>query len=348
MASIRTRIGKYQASVSVGGKRKTRTFPTEKEAQLWALQQEVYGGEDTQDRAIDPSMRVAMDKYVAEVVPNMRDVQKNRSYAKFLAQPKWTALPLSEVTSEMLCDWRDERYKMVSTKTVKSNFMFYRTVINYYYGKFNLESPNKLFRSIKLRPAHTREVQRLDDWEVDKLKEHVPTYRNGGFMPLLIDFALETGMRKGEMLKLEWSMVDFERGWLNLAGRITKTGQPRRIPITRKCEDAIKSYRELDEMGKAVYRTSAYFKTEQGLKRVFTVGDTQHREVWEKTKHAAGYGHLHWHDLRHEAISRLFDKGLTMPEAQSISGHATMEELTRYSHASGASVLAKLRGGNND
>lgn len=56
----------------------------------------------------------------------------------------------------------------------------------------------------------------------------------------------------------------------------------------------------------------------------------------------AGIEDLHFHDLRHEAISRLFELGLTAPEVASISGHKTVGQLFRYAHASQASVRQKL------
>jgi integrase len=56
----------------------------------------------------------------------------------------------------------------------------------------------------------------------------------------------------------------------------------------------------------------------------------------------AGIGDLHFHDLRHEAISGLFERGLTVPEVALISGHRDMRMLLRYSHAMREAALEKL------
>ena len=346
MAYIRQRSGKYQAIVKKDGCRFSKTFTTEKEAQLWALQTEMDDNikGDTPHEEQSPTMRIVLEKYIEEVVPHTANPQSEASYNTFLSNQSWCDIPLDELDVETLSRWRDMRYRTCQPKTVKSNFMAYRTAINYWYGKFDLESPNKVFRQVKLRNASERFVPRLSDDEITHIKSFMPQKLAGQFLPLLIDFAVETGMRRGEMLKLEWKMVDLQRKWLNLAGHITKTGKPRRIPLTIKCEDAIVTFKQLDDERKATHRRGSFFSTDAGRDRVFTVGTTQLREVWEKTKNAAGYSHLHWHDLRHEAISRLFEKGMTMIEVQSISGHDTIEELTRYSHANDTSVFEKMRG----
>jgi integrase len=66
------------------------------------------------------------------------------------------------------------------------------------------------------------------------------------------------------------------------------------------------------------------------------------RLVWERVKKRAGIVDLRFHDLRHEAISRFFEKGLTTPEVALISGHRDTRMLLRYSHAIRERVLEKL------
>ena len=146
------------------------------------------------------------------------------------------------------------------------------------------------------------------------------------------------------MLKLEWPMVDFKRKVINLPGRITKTGKPRTIPMSVGCEDALVALRELVAAGKAVYRLNPRFKTGEGKLRVWPVTIDGLRKVWMTCRIKTNMEHLHWHDLRHEGISRLFELGLTVPEVKSVSGHATFEELERYSHATASQVMSKLRG----
>ena len=146
------------------------------------------------------------------------------------------------------------------------------------------------------------------------------------------------------MLKLEWPMVDFKRKLINLPGRITKTKKPRTIPMSHKCEAALLAIQALVAAGDAVYRLHPFFKTAWGKLRVWPVTIDGLRKVWSTCRANTGMEHLHWHDFRHEGISRLFELGLTVPEVKSVSGHATFEELERYSHATASQVMSKLRG----
>jgi integrase len=81
-------------------------------------------------------------------------------------------------------------------------------------------------------------------------------------------------------------------------------------------------------------------KTKNGL--IFPITANTFRLNWERIKKKTGINDLHFHDLRHEAISRLFEMGLTVPEVAMISGHKDMRMLLRYTHAIREAVLEKL------
>ena len=66
---------------------------------------------------------------------------------------------------------------------------------------------------------------------------------------------------------------------------------------------------------------------------IFATTDTAVRLAWPRLTKRAGIHNLHFHDLRHEAISRLFEKGNTIPEIAAVSGHRTMSQLFRYAHS---------------
>ena len=64
---------------------------------------------------------------------------------------------------------------------------------------------------------------------------------------------------------------------------------------------------------------------------------------FQRLRKRAGLDHIRFHDLRHEAVSRLFEKGLTPPEVASVSGHRTLSQLMRYSHADLNAVADKMK-----
>ena len=81
---------------------------------------------------------------------------------------------------------------------------------------------------------------------------------------------------------------------------------------------------------------------EDSEERVFPITGNALRLAWERIKQRAGIEDLRFHDLRHEAISRFFEKGLSVPEVAAISGHRDLRMLQRYAHARNEVIIAKL------
>jgi site-specific recombinase XerD len=76
--------------------------------------------------------------------------------------------------------------------------------------------------------------------------------------------------------------------------------------------------------------------------KVFSITESQLRKQWESAREEIGSKDLHWHDLRHEATSRLFHKGLNVFEVTSITGHKTLAELKKYAHMDRKTILRKM------
>ena len=140
-------------------------------------------------------------------------------------------------------------------------------------------------------------------------------------MRSVVLFAIETGLRRSELINVEWSHVDREHRTL-LVPR-TKNGHPRVIPLSSKALGILAGVDVREQ-------------------RVFPVSANAVRLAWERLKRRVGVDDLHFHDLRHEAISRFFEKGLSVPEVALISGHRDVRMLFRYTHLKAEDVAAKL------
>jgi integrase len=121
--------------------------------------------------------------------------------------------------------------------------------------------------------------------------------------------AIETGMRRGELLSVHWSDVDFAKKVVRL--RKTKNGFERVVPLTPLAVQVLAS---LPHKGATVFLLKPYAV----------------RQAWERLKKRASITNLRLHDLRHEAVSRFFEYGLTSPEVALISGHRDPRTLNRY------------------
>jgi len=139
--------------------------------------------------------------------------------------------------------------------------------------------------------------------------------------PLAI-LAIETAMRRGELLSLIWENVDLERSVALLPD--TKNGTSRLVPLSTRAIETLKSLR--DKNSGQVFGISKHHASKS------------FREACQK----ANIKNLRFHDLRHEATSRFFEKGLNPMEVSSITGHKTLQMLKRYTHLKAEDLAKKL------
>jgi len=148
----------------------------------------------------------------------------------------------------------------------------------------------------------------------------------------LIIFAVETGMRRNEIMGLSWGDVDLPNRKAYL--HTSKNGEPRQVPLTQRVLEVLKALNR-DESGK-VFPMTVY-----DLRGQFSRAKAYAKERWAD----AGinpFDDLRFHDLRHEALSRLSDAGLNVIELSCISGHKTLGMLKRYTHPSHEAILHKI------
>jgi integrase len=162
-------------------------------------------------------------------------------------------------------------------------------------------------------------IRRLEGDEERRLLDHAPTY-----LRALIVAALETGMRRGELLALRWRDVKWELEALLLPGEITKTGEPRDVPITQRLK-AVLELRKHAPDGSEHSPEKFVFGNEVGERiRDF-------REAWVRTCEAAKIDGLHFHDLRREFASRLRETpGISDHHVRDWLGHADLATTSRY------------------
>ncbi len=168
--------------------------------------------------------------------------------------------------------------------------------------------------------------------------------------------ALETGMRKAEILGLRWR--DIRDGQIYLSGEVTKNGKPREIPVSEPLAEELKRLQELREKAKVVLATDLVFAPprrrvarRKGQIVVITnepMADV--RNAWATAKKKAGIpAGFHFHDLRHTTASWLKMSGADDYTVMEILGHSDMKMMKRYAHLDQAhkrAALARLPGWN--
>lgn len=170
--------------------------------------------------------------------------------------------------------------------------------------------------------AAGRRDTRLLDGEEEALMEALNTCRNPWIKPMVI-LAIESAMRRGELLSMRWGNVNLNEQFVHLED--TKNGESRNVPLSSRAIETLKALpRALDG-------------------RVLPITPEALKNAFERARKRANLEHFNFHDLRHEAVSRLFERGWNVMEVAAVSGHKDLQSLKRHTNLK-ASDLAKKMG----
>lgn len=262
-----------------------------------------------------------IERYMAEVTPTKRSARVEAIRLKAMMKDDIAALTPAQLTHKVIAAWRDERLTKVSNDTVIRDLGTIGSIIETARREWDLalkENPVRLVR--KPRPNPSRERRLLPDEEAAILNEAGNS--RGGFLHSIIVLALETAMRQGEIANLDWKFVNLPERRIHLT--VTKNGSTRGVPLSKRALAILES---LPERSGAVFPGA----TQEAIKRAF-----------KNAASRAGVEDFHFHDLRHEATSRFFEKGLSMMEVASITGHKSLSMLQRYTHLDAGKLASRL------
>ena len=322
MANIRKRGSKWQVQVRRAGHSSiTKTFHRREEAIAWGRSQEVRL--DVSEAGITLPVKETLAKllgrYVAEITPQKKSAaSESRRIARLLKDPISQYL-ICNLTPETLSKFRDRRL-LDGQRAAAYDLQIIRHVLNIASSEWGMNIKENPLDKVRFPAPSKPRDRRLDAGELDVLLA-AANESGSGYMPALILLAVETGMRAGEMLKLKWSDWNKKEAILHLID--TKNGRDRFVPLTPLANRVISS---LDNTAD----------------RIFPTNYEAVKSAWQRLRKRTGISDLRFHDLRHEATSRFFEMGLTVPEVASITGHQTPTMLLRYAHADVKKVRDKI------
>jgi integrase len=229
---------------------------------------------------------------------------------------------LSDLSSSDFARYRDERLKAVTANTLRREFSPLHNMFEIGRDEWGLAITQNPLDKVRLECPNNRRERRLRPGELEAIIQSAKGTRNPLILPI-IQFALETGLRRAELLSCTWDAVDFGNRCLTIS--TTKNGQPRIIPLTGKAAAILQSLQKSGDKAP-----------------IFPVSVNALKLAWVRLVRRAKIVDLHFHDLRHEAISRFFEHGLTAPEVALISGHQDLRMLFRYTHPTRSRILDRL------
>ena len=202
-----------------------------------------------------------------------------------------------------MATYRDHRSSEVAPQTVKHEINLVRRVIKLAIAEWGLGLAEVPY--VRLPRLPSGRDRRLPSEEITALLNCL-----GDQMKDIVSFALETAMRRSEILGI--ASNDFDAQSKTVTLRDTKNGRSRTIPLSCTALEILNR------------------RTEDGA--IFTMQPDSVSQALRRACNKLQINDYRLHDLRHEAISRLFEKGLTVPQVAAISGHQDYRMLARYVH----------------
>jgi len=326
MATLRKRSnGHWQARVRKANQSITKTFINKVDAERWAKQIEVEiqkGSYTNLMLAERTTFAEIIERYIVEVLPTMRGGKADYIRLKALARRPIAKLNMVSLTPQKIAQHRDERLKQIAPATVIRELSYFSSIITYARKEWGININNPV--SLVSKPKNPQGRSRiLDASETNALFEALkPTGRRSIWMLPLVKLALETAMRRSELLGLRWEHIDLERRTIFL--QLTKNGTSRTVPLSTHAIQILTDMpRNLDG-------------------RVFPVTHEVVSQAFNRARRQARVQDVRFHDLRHMAITRLAEKLPNLIELSAVSGHKSLAMLKRYYHPNAAELARKL------
>lgn len=289
MATIRKRGASWHVQIRRNGFRAlSKSFKQRSHALAWARKIESEMDRGTfADFAIARQTKVIelLSRYQKEILPH------KRARASEISRLKWIGSffgehSLAQLTPALVTRYRSERLRNASAQTVVHELSLLRRILNVGIDEWEIALPRGNPITGKLLPRlPSGRTRRFDTNEEKRLLHALNGNKN---MEAVIQFALETAMRRREIAQLTWDCVDIASKSVLI--RDTKTDTPREIPLSNKAIQALKNARGFSASS------------------VFGMQPDSITQAFIRACKRANISNLRFHDLRHEATSVLSRK----------------------------------------
>jgi integrase len=321
MASITRRSKGWQVQIRKQGYQSiSKRFDKKADADAWAriTESEMDRGVFIdRTEAEKTTLAEILNRYLNEVSIHKLGYKQEKSRIKGFLAHHLASRHLATLKSLDFANYRESRLLLVSGTTVNKELNLLGKIIDTARKDWsiNMDNPVRLIR----RPKNNRpRDRRLTAEEVNLILKTTKSET----LSRIVLFALETAMRRGEIANAKWSDLDLSECVLRVPE--TKTGEPRTIPLSRKAIEVLESISRVEN------------------DRIFGLHAESMSQAFDRACERADIRNLHFHDLRHEATSRLFEKGLNPMQVSAITGHKTFEMLKRYTHLKAIDLVKLL------
>lgn len=350
----------------------SRTFDLKVDAENWAkeIERELQRGNTATLRqdAQRTTIAQAVDRYAADRLPALRSHATVKGHLARI-RLRFGSYFIANVRSPDIAAWRaDLLSQSLSNATVGHHMTTLSAVFSFIAKDLGIDLPGGNPCRLARKPTRPKgRERRLRPGEYEALQADRPE------LLAFIILALETSMRRGELVKLRWEHIDLARRTAHLPD--TKNGEARTVALSslaiaqlstlpRRIDGHLWTWKTGDGFSGAWKRHVAQARRKHILSRLRDAltaeghdADAEIRALIYHKRQPSQHTvdlfkqidetdrflkDLHFHDLRHEATSRLFEKGLGVMEVASMTGHKSLSMLKRYTHIEAQKLAAKL------
>jgi len=318
----------------------SKTFETKYEAEAWermVLSEMDRGVFRSRAEAESTTVKECMERYLREVTPHKKGAYQEEMKSRHILRHNIASLFMANVRGQDIAEYRDDRLALgKAPSTVKKELALLSHMFNVARQEWGMESisnPVQLVRKPRVENARDR---RLRPGEEELLLEACsPRFSNSNiWLKPLVELALETAMRQGELLDLKWENVDLAKRKAKC-----KNKDPQGKVLTRHVPLSLRAIEILKGLPRSV-NGRVFQTTANAIKLAFPRAckrACEHVHEMKPGKKKAcncdGIVGLRFHDLRHEATSRMVESGLLSDtRVAAITGHKSLLMLRRYTH----------------
>lgn len=309
MATYQERDGRIRAIIRrKGHPTQSKSFDRKTDAVKWArkIEAELDSGGFIESKE---SVAALLKRYREEVSSDKRGWKWEQTRIDNIIEQPWSALKASEC-GDALNRWAQKRRKEVSDATVNRELNILSAAFTYAIKIWRIKLHHNPVKDVARPPNNKARNRRLSAQEVSKFWQHHRGRDHSirWYIPIMVEFGIETALRLSEMCNLEWADVHDDESWLHVTK--SKNGDDRKVPMSPRAKELLKM---------VPHDTDNVFPVQEG-----SFGVT-FRTVCKEL----GIKDLHFHDTRHEAVSRLV-KIYPVLQLAAISGHRNLRSLQVY------------------
>ena len=321
MATVRKRGKKYQAQVRIKGHSpQSKSFLTKAAALAWTRRIE-----SSMDNGSWIDTRGSRSVFIEDIVDDL--VYSYERFGLEVAGPKlgqlnqikeyFHGVSIHDLTFDGVLDFAAFRLETIAASTLQTQMYYLKQAVTNSRIKTELPVVDMAIDELKKKKlimGSKRRDRRLEPGEYEALMDQAA----GHWISAAIDLAVESAMRQGEIHALKWSDINESKGVIRLMrkDKHAETGQSaQQIPLLKGVREALLRSQNVFGQGPNLIP----------VERAASISDK-----FAKMTKKLGIDDLRFHDLRHEAISRLFEKGMRVEQVRVVSGHRTLDQLSRY------------------